>query len=221
MGAPIKTFNSFNPVASDDDNDNDDDQDTEEKVLDSLKTWANQVSHANNLKLSQKQRRKLKPFEPKPLTKEQILAISEQVNAGKLNLPILEQCSDANYRAIWNLVDSGSAADVANHKKHFPGATVTVSEAQKKGQTFTAANGSPIENKGEMSFPVRYEEGNEEVVTWQNADVELPIRSTKKMAAGKKRLCYGEESGIVINPDTGIHNRFVSAHGVYFINTRS
>ena len=31
-------------------------------------------------------------------------------------------------------MDSESAADVANRKKHFPGATVTVSDAQKRGR---------------------------------------------------------------------------------------
>ena len=134
MGAPIKASNSFNPVATDDGNDDDDEHDTKDKVLDSPNTWANQNSHANNIMISQKQRRRLKPFEPKPLTKEQMFAISEQIKAGTLSRPILDQCSAANNSARLNLVDSWSAADVANHKQHAPGATVTMSEAWKSGK---------------------------------------------------------------------------------------
>lgn len=39
-------------------------------------------------------------------------------------------------------------------------------------------------NKGEMTSPVKLTEGNEEVIAWQNADVELPIHATEDMANG-------------------------------------
>ena len=37
------------------------------------------------------------------------------------------------------------------------------------------------------------------------------------MAAGKKLLRFGEESGIIINPETGATNKFISTAGVYFV----
>ena len=193
------------------------DGEDEETVVEQLEGWANSVALVGETKLSQKQRRKASPFEPKPLSKSQICAIAEKVKAGKINLPILDKCLEKDYAAIWSLADSGSAEDVANRKKHFQGATVTESEAQRQGRTFTAANGETIDNQGEMTFPVKYREGKEELITWQNADVELPIRSTKKMAGGGRLVCYGENSGVVLNPETCVNKRLVSTHGVYFI----
>ena len=67
--------------------------------------------------------------------------------------------------------------------------------------------------RGELAFPVVYEEGNSEDATFQNADVELPIRSTKRMATGGKLLCYGEEAGVVLNPNTGMQTQFISLQG--------
>ena len=54
------------------------------------------------------------------LSKERIAAIAKDVNDGKLKLPELDLPSDADFVAVWALVDSGSSVHVVNAKKSFP-----------------------------------------------------------------------------------------------------
>ena len=63
---------------------------------------------------------------------------------------------------------------------------------------------------------MKCEEGNRRHLQWNNAKVELPILSTKKLNKDGGKTMYDEDEGWIINKTTGDTNHFISAAGVYF-----
>ena len=100
-------------------------------------------------------------------------------------------------------------------KKVFPGAEVSQPGPNEKG--FTAANRSTVPNLGSALIPARTIEGDDLTTNWKNADVAMPILSTKKRAIGGKGIWYHEHGGSLVNPKKGINSEFVESGGVYFI----
>ena len=113
------------------------------------------------------------------------------------------------------LFGSGSSIDVVNLQTVFPGAKVTKPKAGDKG--FTAANGANVPNRGSAIIPARTAEGDDMTAEWKDADVELPILSTKRRTQGGKGVWYHEHGGSVINPNRAIKSDFVESGGVYVI----
>ena len=70
-----------------------------------------------------------------PLTPDRIAAIDNQIRQGLIKLP---PCKP---NEIWCMVDSGSAPHVADMHKHFPGASLRQSSAQKTGTMVATATG--------------------------------------------------------------------------------
>ena len=56
------------------------------------------------------------------LSRANIAAIATDVNDGKITMPQLDLPTNADYTAVWALVDSGSPVHIADAKKVFPNA---------------------------------------------------------------------------------------------------
>ena len=63
------------------------------------------------------------------LTKQKVDAVVAAINRGELSLPDLKFSHDDDYITVWALADTGSAATVTDHAKHFPGAVLRKSKA--------------------------------------------------------------------------------------------
>ena len=74
-----------------------------------------------------------------------------------------------------------------------------------------------MENKGSATIPARTVEGDDLTTEWKDAEVAMPILSTKRRAQGGKGLWYHEEGGSLINPQRCIKSEFVESEGVCFI----
>ena len=89
---------------------------------------------------------------------------------------------------VWH--DSGSAPTLANHAKHFPGATLRTSQAQKNGVKYVVASGGELANEGE--FEVLYQNVDRSVDTtvFQTAAVGMPIFSISKYTEGDFEVTF-------------------------------
>ena len=161
-------------------------------------------------KLSQEKINKIPKLSP-----QRIAAIAKKVEKGEVQLPDLDLPSDADYVAIWSLVDSGSSVNVVDATKLFPKSKVHPPPPGHKG--FTVANGVRIPHRGFVHTEIQTVEGEKYVVRWKNAAVSMPILSTHAMARNTKRLEYDEDEGIIRDKLTGKTTKFYQAGSVYFV----
>ena len=147
------------------------------------------------------------------LSKPKIASIAKMINDGKLSLPELNLPTDADYVAVWALVDSGSSVHIVNAAKVFPGAKVQPPPKGHKG--FTGAGGELIKHKGFVSTNVVTAEGDTRSVVWKNGDVEMPILSTNELARNGSKLEYDEHDGVIRNKRTGKETDLYAAEGDY------
>ena len=77
-----------------------------------------------------------KPPPNKEVTRERVLQVAQAIKEGRIQPPALK----SNQRLF--LGDSGAAPNVANHKRHFPGADLGRSAAQNQGKAVITADGS-------------------------------------------------------------------------------
>ena len=82
---------------------------------------------------------------------------------------------------------------------------------------WAGANGSRIPHTGFVTTPCRTKEGDSKIITWKNADVDLPILSTHELAKNGHCLEYDEDAGVIRNKTTGKTNGFISQGDVYWI----
>ena len=73
------------------------------------------------------------------LATAEIKQTAAAIDDASIELPALD-----NEDAVWAIVDSGSKPHAASQKNHFPGANVRVSEAQRRGQCYRAADGGEL-----------------------------------------------------------------------------
>ena len=207
----MKLKNSFALLNSDANNDTDDD---EEQMLAALKQVAHHVRRGP--KPHQNQSTKM----PKALTKRQIDWIVAQVNAGKLELPQLDQIDDDSFKMVWALVDSGSAAHVADVRKEFPGAEIRPSEAQRKGVQYQGAGGQLMPNQGEACIPYLTPDGQHRFTVFQNAAVGMPILSTSKIAEEDNLLMFHKRGGYIFHIPPNTCTPCIKILGGYFVKLR-
>ena len=102
----------------------------------------------------------------------------------------LELEHEEDYVTVRALAGTGSAANVANHQKHFPGAVLRKSRGQLNGVRYVTAGGGELANEGEFDIVFRQQadDGSETMrrTTFQNADVGMPSLSTHEIAANQK-----------------------------------
>ena len=156
------------------------------------------------------------PPKKKAYTLKQIAAIAQDINDGKIQLPDIPDFeSNEEYECLWALVDSGSSVHVVDMPKVFPGAKIRKPHPQSKG--FKVADGSNAPDLGSAIVPARTAEGNNISIQWKNAQVAMPILSTKLLSTGGKGLWYHEHGGSIVDPQACTKSDFVESGGVYFI----
>ena len=155
--------------------------------------------------------RMVRPSQPqrhiKPLTTAKIAQIERKARRGELHLPPLA----AN--EAWGLGDSGATIAVANHKKHFPGATTRPSEASKKGTTVSNADGTPLKPSGEFDVPFTTIAGHQRQVCFQDAPVMFPILYLGGIADADNRITLDTDGGEILHKPTGQIDTMIRRYG--------
>lgn len=184
-----------------------------------------QVVAALERKASPKRRMKPMPKVPQRTRKEQqplhevvpevtpelVAELAGKLEKGEITLPSSKKGKK------WSLADSGSRPHIANAKRHFPGAKIRPSKEPGASSGYTAANGTHIENQGEFEVKYISSGGHKRSIVFQNADVQIPITSTGRMADADFETTYRKHDGIIHHLPTGQKDRFIRAHGVYWI----
>ena len=154
-----------------------------------------------------------------PLSPAQIASIAKDVKSGKIKLPDLDLETNQDWIALWAILDSGSSINGIDVEKYIPKTKLRESSAQRKGQTYKAANGGILKNEGETDVQVKMQEGHIDNVTWQNVKLDMPILSTARVADNNggpaKKILYESDGGNVIRAD-GSTNAFIRHGDVYF-----
>ena len=91
------------------------------------------------------------------------------------------------------LADSGSAPNVANHKKHFPGSQL-VKDTGSSVQ-FQTATGQPFESKGKLTVDAESMEGYRRRIVFDDADVSIPILSIGLMTDNDNDVLFKKKGG--------------------------
>ena len=210
-GSPCKLMNNFHHL-SEEDSDADDD---EEAMVSALKTVAHKIRTGPKPHQTRTSGNK-----PKPLSKKQLDWVVAQVQAGKIELPQLEQLDDKDYVMVWALADSGSAAHVADIKKVFPGAKITESQGQKQGIQFQAADGGLLANRGEAKMLYVTPDGQRRCTVFQDAAVGMPILSITKIAEEDNLIAFHKRGGYIWHLPTNTYTKLVKRLGVYFVQLK-
>ena len=116
----------------------------------------------------------------------------------------------------WSMVDSGSQPNVADIPKEFPKHNVRISEGQKSGLCYKAADGSLIPNLGESDIVHVEPDGEQYTFTFQNAKVHCPILSVRYLVTRDCTVTFHRDGGHILYP-TGKKLSFVNKDGVFFI----
>ena len=136
--------------------------------------------------------------------------MDDKIRRGRIQLP---PCKP---HQIWCMVDSGSAPHVADHKRHFPGATLKPSKSKNTAE-FATATGDPFAADGEFRVAFKTQEGQQRHVTFQNAPVTVPIVSSGKMCDEDNEITYTKTGGYIKDCITGGVTKIQRGYGVYWI----
>ena len=74
--------------------------------------------------------------------------------------------------------------------------------------------------KGEKHTRIRTSEGSICNVTFQCADVDMPVLSTRKLCESGHEVLYKHNGGLIIDTKTGQTTKFVMRAGVYYLKLR-
>ena len=97
------------------------------------------------------------------------------------------------------VVDSGAEESVAPPGP-FPG-TVMSSPMSRAGRKHRAANGTRIQNLGQMSVVSTTPEGHKCGMPFQVAEVERPLIAVSQLAAAGNRVELGKDGGKIVNSE--------------------
>ena len=150
---------------------------------------------------------------PKEVTRERVLQVIQDIEAGKLSPPKLKKTGTRLC-----LADSGSAPNVANHKRHFPGSALV--RGDEKYNQFVTATGQPFGSCQKMVVDAESLEGYKRRITFQDTDVTLPILSIGLMTDDDNDVLFQKRGGKSIHNPTGEIIEFTRMHGVYFIEPK-
>ena len=128
--------------------------------------------------------------------------------------PDLSVEHDDDYTTVWALADTGSAAHVADHSKHFPGAILDATQA---GARYTAANGTTFDNKGYFDVDRHTENHHKKHTRFAHGKVSMPILSIRLWAQDGHRNIFDADSGETIHLATGETDPIHGKLGAYFV----
>ena len=85
---------------------------------------------------------------------------------------------------------------------------------------YVVANGGEIPNRGEWTLAFKTETGQPRRITFQNAEVGMPIISTNGLTAEQNEVTYRYEDGYILHVPTGERTPFIARNGVYVLQMR-
>ena len=109
------------------------------------------------------------------------------------------QHQDQTWQFI-SCVDSGSVETVADAKKTFPDHAVVPSTASKNGVACVAADGGVMPNRGEVSVGLTAGDVDLGAMKWQDAKVNMPILSVRRVARKGSRVEFWDGGGVIKLP---------------------
>ena len=205
---PTHTSNKFSAL-----DDDDGERDDEDDMLRALQQLSPNVQVGR--KPSQRQRKAQNS--PQTLTKHKIAALAEQVRSGEISLPSLDLDNDAEYEAIWALVDSGAGRPCANRQKHFPNNTSPLIPSRVRLSTATAEE---VRSRGVFKVKCMTVEGNAIEQEFEDIDVDMPILAVTSLASNGdngSQVIFRKHDGEIIDISNNRSSNFVKRRGVYFI----
>ena len=112
------------------------------------------------------------------------------------------------------VMDSGAAECVCppSMAPHFK---IEDTVASKAGVYYTSADGGKINNLGQQTLPVAFENGIKCFAIFQVARVSRPLMSVAKVCELGNRVIFGANGGVILNLATGQTTEFVKKDGVY------
>ena len=137
--------------------------------------------------------------------------VKEEIDAGQIHLP------EPGEGCVWSLFDSGSAINAANHKAHFPGATV---EKDDRPNTYHSATGEAFQSKGKFEVPFLSENRHRRRTVYLDAPVAMPITSSNAWACDGFRSTLDEDWGDTVQKLTGETDPLIVRNGTYFMKMR-
>ena len=118
-------------------------------------------------------------------------------------------------------VDSGACDHVLGPKEVSP-QEVQVTDAVRRGVTYTTASGHPLPNLGEVRMMGTTAEGQELNLTMQAAGIKKPLASVRKMCRAGNRVVFEElsesQGGYVENKQSGARIPIVKQDGTYRVS---
>ena len=144
------------------------------------------------------------------VSRERCLQVAQALRDGKIQPPKTKK----GQRLF--LGDSGSAPNVANHQRHFPGAELV---PHKPGQApeFLAANKTTFSSRGTMKIDVVSQEGHERTYVFDDADVAVPILSIGLATEDDNDVLFQKRGGESIHLPTRHEIAFEKKHCGYWI----
>ena len=82
---------------------------------------------------------------------------------------------------------------------------------------YVAANNSEVPNRGEIDVEGVTEQGHKVNVTFQDAEVGVPILSVGELTDSKHKVDFEDHGGEILHKPTGTVTPFVRKLGVYFV----
>ena len=114
-------------------------------------------------------------------------------------------------------VDSGACETVVPTNA-CPQVRVSPSEASRRGDKYEVANGNVIPNVGEKRCRVMTAGSRvEKHITFQCADVDMPVLSSRKLCEAGREVLYKKNGGVSIDTKTGQTSKIVQRGRVYYL----
>ena len=82
---------------------------------------------------------------------------------------------------------------------------------------YTNANGGHFKNEGEFNIDFFTKSGRPRHITFQNADVSMPIISIGKLTDAEHEVTFTATGGRILHLKSGEIDEFIRLHGVYWI----
>ena len=164
--------------------------------------------------MSQKQKRKA----PKKLSSLTIAQIAKSINDGEIALPDMDLENNADFAAVWALVDSGAGKSCANKSKHFP---FFECQNKKSDTRMSMADGTELPSRGNFTLPAISAEGHDLSMTFEDTDVEMPICAVSSLSdcggTDGSQVIFDYDKGEIVKVSNDATSAFVKRKGVYFI----
>lgn len=180
------------------------DRDDEYEVMAALQQLTSKITVGP--KKSQKQK--------KQLDKQRIAKIAQQVQDGIIELPDLILESNAEYAAVWALIDSGAGRSCANRAKHFPGIKTRNLPSSARMAT---ANGHELKSRGVFKVHAVTREGMFVDPEFEDVDVDIPIIAVNDLSKEDTEVVFRHNDNELVNVADGRTSKFVKRRGVCFM----